>query len=85
MFRKVAADAEKYGKELIAVLKKRMVEQKDEAAECIQMVRKLGEPIESLQARYPSKDLLKDSGMIFSICSDGSGFGFESWSASFKL
>ena len=37
--------------ELTEILKKRMTAQQDEAAECIQMVRRLGEPIESLQVR----------------------------------
>ena len=43
-------EADACAKELTQILKQRMVTQKDEAAECIQMVRKLGEPIESLQA-----------------------------------
>ena len=38
-------------KELTAALKKRMLLHKEEAAECIQMLRKLGEPVEALQAR----------------------------------
>ena len=37
-------------KELTATLKKRMLLHKEEAAECIQMLRKLGEPVEALQA-----------------------------------
>ena len=45
----MAAEADACAKELTQILKQRMVTQKDEAAECIQMVRKLGEPIESLQ------------------------------------
>lgn len=45
----MAAEANACAKELTTVLKQRMVTQKSEAAECIQMVRKLGEPIESLQ------------------------------------
>jgi hypothetical protein len=48
-FRKVAADSERCAAELTDLLKKRMVEQRDQAADCIQLVRKLGEPIESLQ------------------------------------
>ncbi|KAK9813244.1 hypothetical protein WJX72_011382 [[Myrmecia] bisecta] len=51
-FRKVAAEADACAKELTQLLKQRMVTQKDEAAECIQMVRKLGEPIESLQEEF---------------------------------
>ena len=52
-FRQVAAEADACAKELTQILKQRMVTQKDEAAECIQMVRKLGEPIETLQVRVP--------------------------------
>ena len=37
------------GKDLARILKRRLASQKDEAAECIQLLRKLGEPIESLQ------------------------------------
>lgn len=48
-FRKVAAEAEACAKQLTTLLRKRLVEHNDEAAECIQMVRKLGGPIESLQ------------------------------------
>ena len=48
-FRQVAVEADACAKELTLILKQRMVTQKDQAAECIQMVRKLGEPIESLQ------------------------------------
>jgi hypothetical protein len=48
-FRQVAVEADACAKDLTQILKQRMVTQKDEAAECIQMVRKLGEPIESLQ------------------------------------
>ena len=52
-FRQVAVEADACAKELTQILKQRMVTQKDEAAECIQMVRKLGEPIESLQVSHP--------------------------------
>ena len=48
-FRKVAAEAEACAKHLTKLLRQRLVERNDEAAECIQMVRKLGGPIESLQ------------------------------------
>ena len=50
-FRKVAVEAAACAKELTATLKKRMLLHKEEAAECIQMLRKLGEPVEALQAR----------------------------------
>ena len=48
-FRQVAVEADACAKELTLILKQRMVTQKEQAAECIQMVRRLGEPIESLQ------------------------------------
>lgn len=48
-FRKVAVEANACAKELTATLKQRMLHHKEEAAECIQMLRKLGEPVESLQ------------------------------------
>ena len=48
-FRKVAVEAAACAKELTATLKKRMLLHKEEAAECIQMLRKLGEPVEALQ------------------------------------
>lgn len=51
-FRQVAVEADACAKELTLILKQRMVTQKDQAAECIQMVRKLGEPIESLQVLW---------------------------------
>lgn len=53
-FRQVALEADACAKELTQILKQRLVTQKDEAAECIQMVRKLGEPIESLQVHLSS-------------------------------
>lgn len=48
-FRKVAVEASACAKELTATLKKQMLLHKEEAAECIQMLRKLGEPVEALQ------------------------------------
>lgn len=51
-FRKVAVEASACAKELTQILKKRMLLHKEEAAECIQMLRKLGEPVESLQVQY---------------------------------
>lgn len=51
-FRQVATEANACATELSKILKQRMVTQKDDAAECIQMVRKLGEPIESLQVPH---------------------------------
>ena len=51
-FRRVAAEAEASAKELAALLKRRMAADRGAAAECIPLVRRLGEPIESLQARF---------------------------------
>ena len=48
-FRKVAVEASACAKELTWTLKQRLLHHKEEAAECIQMLRKLGEPVESLQ------------------------------------
>ncbi len=45
----MAVEANACAKELTATLKKRMLLHKEEAAECIQMLRKLGEPVEALQ------------------------------------
>jgi hypothetical protein len=50
-FRRVAVEAAACAKELTATLKARMLARKDEAAECIQMLRKLGEPVTALQVR----------------------------------
>ncbi|EIE21455.1 hypothetical protein COCSUDRAFT_66895 [Coccomyxa subellipsoidea C-169] len=51
-FRKVAVEASACAKELTGTLKQRMLHHKEEAAECIQMLRKLGEPVESLQEDF---------------------------------
>jgi hypothetical protein len=45
----VAVEASASAKELTQILKRRMLLHKEEAAECIQMLRKLGEPVEALQ------------------------------------
>ncbi len=50
-FRSVAAEADASAKDLAALLKRRMAADRGAAAECIPLVRRLGEPIESLQAR----------------------------------
>ena len=66
-FRQVAVEADACAKELTQILKQRMVTQKDEAAECIQMVRKLGEPIESLQVQpLPCQSMFPASWPVFS-------------------
>lgn len=46
-------EASACAKELTGMLKHRMLHHKEEAAECIQMLRKLGEPVESLQVTHP--------------------------------
>ena len=48
-FRRVNAEVQGCVREMTAVLKERLVTQKDSAAECIKLIRMLGEPIESLQ------------------------------------
>ena len=53
-FRKVAVEAAACAKELTGTLKARMLARKDEAAECIQMLRKLGEPVTALQVAFPA-------------------------------
>lgn len=50
-FKKVAAEVEACGRELAGLLRKRLLAAPDQAAECIQMIAKLGEPTESLQVR----------------------------------
>lgn len=45
-------EASACAKELTGMLKHRMLHHKEEAAECIQMLRKLGEPVESLQVTH---------------------------------
>ncbi len=47
----MAAEADASAKDLAALLKRRMAADRGAAAECIPLVRRLGEPIESLQAR----------------------------------
>ena len=48
-FRRVNAEVQGCVREMTAVLKERLVTQKDSAAECVELIRMLGEPIESLQ------------------------------------
>jgi hypothetical protein len=48
-FKRVAAEVEGCGRELAGILRRRLLAQPDQAAECIQMIAKLGEPTESLQ------------------------------------
>ena len=45
----MAAEAAACARELTATVKARMLAHKEEAAECISMLRKLGEPVEALQ------------------------------------
>ena len=48
-FRKVAAEADACAKHITRQLQQRVMAQDGEAAECIDMVRKLGAPVDSLQ------------------------------------
>lgn len=50
-FKKVAAEVEGCARELAAILRRRLLAAPDQAAECIQMIAKLGEPTESLQVQ----------------------------------
>jgi hypothetical protein len=50
----VAAEAAACARELTQTLKARMLAHKEEAAECIAMLRKLGEPVEALQVNSSS-------------------------------
>ena len=48
-FKRVATEVEACARELAAILRRRLLAAPDQAAECIQMIAKLGEPTESLQ------------------------------------
>eukprot|EP00891_Asterochloris_glomerata_P001742 jgi/Astpho2/1742/Aster-04163 len=80
-FRQVAAEAGRMAQELTEILKKRMTAQQDEAAECIQMVRKLGEPIESLQTEFllcmhkRMEDILKQAELVAHCVAAGTAAG----------
>lgn len=50
-FRKVAAEADACAKQLTATLRDRLAGQAGDAAECIQLMRQLGEPVENLQVQ----------------------------------
>jgi hypothetical protein len=51
-FRGVAAEAGELSREVVAALRKRLLERKDEASECIQLLRRMGEPVEALQEDF---------------------------------
>lgn len=48
-FKKVAQEVEACARELSDLLRQRLLAHPDEAAECVQMIAKLGEPTASLQ------------------------------------
>jgi hypothetical protein len=50
-FKRVAQEVDACAKELSGTLRQQLLARPDEAAECILMIAKLGEPTESLQAR----------------------------------
>jgi hypothetical protein len=50
-FRKVTAEADACAKDMTATLRGRLQGNAGDAAECIQLMRQLGEPIENLQVR----------------------------------
>ncbi len=47
----MAAEADACAKDMTATLRGRLAGQAGDAAECIQLMRQLGEPVENLQAR----------------------------------
>lgn len=51
-FKKVASEVEACARELAGILRRRLLAAPDQAAECIQMIAKLGEPTESLQVGW---------------------------------
>ena len=51
-FKQVAVEAEACARELAGILRRRLLAAPDQAAECIQMIAKLGEPTESLQEDF---------------------------------
>ncbi|KAI3430892.1 hypothetical protein D9Q98_009301 [Chlorella vulgaris] len=51
-FKRVAGEVEACGRELAGILRRQLLAQPDQAAECIQLIAKLGEPTESLQEDY---------------------------------
>ncbi|KAL4420694.1 hypothetical protein ABPG75_010350 [Micractinium tetrahymenae] len=51
-FKKVASEVEACARELAGILRRRLLAAPDQAAECIQMIAKLGEPTESLQEDF---------------------------------
>ena len=50
--RRVAGDVEACAREIAGILRHRLLAAPDQAAECIQMIAKLGEPTESLQEDF---------------------------------
>lgn len=51
-FRKVAAESEALAREVAERLKARMIDRPEEAAECLQLMQRLGEPTEHLQDEF---------------------------------
>mmetsp|Transcript_18627 Transcript_18627/g.47206 ORF Transcript_18627/g.47206 Transcript_18627/m.47206 type:complete len:953 (-) Transcript_18627:187-3045(-) len=51
-FRQIAIDSDQVAKEISQVLKRRLAERKDDTERCVLLLRKLGEPDDTLQDRY---------------------------------
>jgi hypothetical protein len=66
-FRAVAAETGETVKEVVAALRQRLLDRKGEVSECIQLLRKMGEPVESLQEDYLECRQLPSSQLPFSV------------------
>lgn len=60
-FRKVAAESESLAREVAERLKARMTDRPEEAAECLQLMQRLGEPTEHLQVWLGTLQGLEES------------------------
>ena len=50
-FRKVNSEVQGYAKELTSLLRRRLAQPHSDTAECINLLERMGEPVESLQVR----------------------------------
>ncbi|KAL6763334.1 hypothetical protein V8C86DRAFT_2499142 [Haematococcus lacustris] len=67
-FKQIAVDSDNVAKELSQVLKRRLAERKDDTERCVLLLRKLGEPDDTLQDRY----LAGRAQRLRKVLSDGS-------------
>ena len=63
-FRKVAAEAGACAKGLTALLRGRLQRQEGDAAECVRLMRALGEPIDTLQVKPWRWDRRRSTGSL---------------------